>query len=240
VIRNITPSNETGRPFADWALNIGGSQITNFTDGISIPLYVIVLGIIGGYLRYLYKTARLGSINSPMRKIPLFLWDNVPGTDSNIVRIFLKERFDIGWISSQEFVKSQDGNTLTLTNGSSMVTITLDGNFARVALGDKEIYHFPVDRVDGKKVYQTVSWRSWVFYQSLEDLALLFLAPLLAIAVWFLLVLAGTDSKYTFALASFTIGLVTDEAIRALLRFIRRILGTVERGQRDPVTETVA
>jgi hypothetical protein len=106
----------------------------------------------------------------------------------------------------------------------------------RVSLDNKELYSFPLRKNDGIMVYQTISWRSWLFYQSLEDLALLFLAPLLAIAVWFLLTLAGTESKYTIALASLTIGLVTDEAIRALLKFIRRILGE-EKGQRDPITE---
>ena len=166
--------------------------------------------------------------------------EKVPGPDSSIVRSFLKERFDIGWITSQEFTKSEDGKTLTLSNGSIAVSIILDENHAKVSLGDTEIYRFIINKTNGKTVYQTMSWRSWVFYQSLEDLALLFLAPLLAIAVWFVLVLAGTESKYTLALASLTIGLVTDEAIRALLKFIRRILGTVERGQRDPVTESAS
>ena len=60
---------------------------------------------------------------------------------------------------------------------------------------------------------------------------------MLVIAVWFLLIIVGTESKYTLALASLTIGLVTDEAMKALLKFIGRILGTVERGQRDPIAE---
>lgn len=198
---------------------------------------MIVLGIIDGYLRYLYKTARLRTVNTPLREILVFRWENVPGADTSILRSFLKERFDISWIALQEFVRSQENNTLTLSHGSSALRIVLDGNYARLSLDNREIYQFPVERNDGIKVYQTISWRSWIFYQSLEDLALLFLAPLLAIAVGFLLIIAGTESKYTLALASLTIGLVTDEAMKALLKFIRRILGTVERGQRDPIAE---
>ncbi len=180
-------SDQNAGSFAEWTLNVGGNQISNYTQGISIPIYVLVFGFIGGYLRYLYKTARLKTINSPLREI------------------------------------------------------RLDGNNARVILdNDKEIYRFTVKKDDGTKIYQNLSWRSWLFYQSLEDLSLLFLAPLLAVAVWFLLVQAGTSGIYTLALASFTIGLVTYEVIRALLRFIRRVLGTVEQGKRDPITESTA
>jgi hypothetical protein len=46
-----------GNPLTDWVINIGGHWSNNFTSGIVIPIYVIVLGIIGGYLRYLHKSA---------------------------------------------------------------------------------------------------------------------------------------------------------------------------------------
>ena len=134
-------------------------------------------------MRYLYKTARLRTVNTPLREILVFRWENVPGADTSILRSCLKERFDISWIALQEFVRSQENNTLTLSPGFSALRIVLDGNYAILSLDNREIYQFPVERNDGIKVYQTISWRSWIFYQSLEDLALLFLAPLLAIAV---------------------------------------------------------
>jgi hypothetical protein len=49
------------------------------------------------------------------------------------------------------------------------------------------------------------------FYQSLEDIAIPFLAPLLAVAVYFLLKvfgLEGDNAIYTIADVSFSIGLV--------------------------------
>jgi len=60
------------------------------------------------------------------------------------------------------------------------------------------------------------------FYQSLEDIAILFLAPLLAVAVYFLLKvfgLEGDNAIYTIAVVSFSIGLVTEEVIRTLIQF---------------------
>jgi hypothetical protein len=60
------------------------------------------------------------------------------------------------------------------------------------------------------------------FYQSLEDIAILFLAPLLAVAVYFLLKvfgLEGDNAIYTIADVSFSIGLVPEEVIRTLIQF---------------------
>jgi hypothetical protein len=58
--------------------------------------------------------------------------------------------------------------------------------------------------------------------------ALLFLSPLLAITTWFLLGQAGlTEASGIFMLAaiSFTVGLVTDNVIHALIEFANSKLG---------------
>ena len=41
----------------EWIINVGGSQRNNYEDGLAIPLYVVVFGVIGGYLRILYEAA---------------------------------------------------------------------------------------------------------------------------------------------------------------------------------------
>ena len=43
-----------------WVINIGG-QPPNYDYGIQIPISVLIFGILGGYLRYLYKTSKLRS-----------------------------------------------------------------------------------------------------------------------------------------------------------------------------------
>jgi hypothetical protein len=60
------------------------------------------------------------------------------------------------------------------------------------------------------------------------SLIAIFLAPLLAIAVYFLLSIVGLDGPnavYSLAVISFSIGLVTDEVINAPIRFTRDKLG---------------
>ena len=131
----------------EWVVNIGGNQRDGYQDGIQIPIVVVVFGIVGGYLRYLYKTANL----------------------------------------HKDKHKKEENEKI-----------------------DKD-----VTRLD-------------LFYQSLEDIALMFLAPLLAIAVYFLLSIVGLEGPnavYSLAVISFSIGLVTDEVINALIRFTREKLG---------------
>jgi hypothetical protein len=62
VIRhNLNPGggelDVTNNPLIDWGINIGGNWENNFSSGVVIPVYVFILGFIGGYLRYLHKAA---------------------------------------------------------------------------------------------------------------------------------------------------------------------------------------
>jgi hypothetical protein len=76
------------------------------------------------------------------------------------------------------------------------------------------------------------SYRLWLFYHSLEDISLLFLAPLLAIAIWLLLIQAGMQGQEalpTIAVISFSVGLITEEVVQALINFTKSALGTVKK-----------
>jgi hypothetical protein len=111
-----------------WVVNIGGIAFNNYSSGIQIPISVVIFGILGGYLRFLYST----SIEEERKKT-------------------VKEPF----------------------------------------------------------------------FESLKDLALFFLAPLLAVATWLLLYQGGTTSIFTLAVVSFSVGLVTREVVAALILFVR-------------------
>jgi len=64
------------------------------------------------------------------------------------------------------------------------------------------------------------------FYQSLKDIALFFLAPLLALATWFILSQWQTteNAVYTLAVVSFAAGLMTEEIVETMIRFTKRLL----------------
>ena len=127
----------------------------------------MVFGLIGGYMRYLYKTSKL-----------------------------------------IDEVKEKINKSKSQTSGDS--------------LNDKNT------QIEGTKNLQIESQdRMAIFYESLKDIAFFSLAPLLAIAVYFLLFafgLSGDNVIYTQAVISFSIGLVTEDVIRTLIRFTQERL----------------
>lgn len=111
-----------------WVVNIGGIGTNEYENGIQVPVSVVIFGLAGGYLRFLYYTST----------------------------------------RRQEEVIEEES-----------------------------------------------------FYESIKDLALFFLSPLLAIAVWLVLFQGGTTSTFTLAAVSFTVGLVTREVVYSLIGFVK-------------------
>jgi hypothetical protein len=149
----IKPSSVVSSPnvtmsVGEWMINIGGNSSDEYTLGIQIPVAIVIFGIGGGYLRYLFSQA--------------------------------EKRFKNG------------------------VTRTAK--------------HEQPNSVDSHVVFQEI----------LHDVTLLFLSPLLAVAVWLALWQGGLTSTFTLAAVSFVIGLVTKEAGKALVEFARKILQTIE------------
>jgi hypothetical protein len=148
-----------GENAGNWVFNIG--------NALRIPIYVMVFGLIGGYIRYLYKT-------------------------SNLIN---EVKNNINKSKSQTSNNSLNGKDNQIENTENSQTK-------------------PKDRIE-------------VFYESLKDIAFFSLAPLLAIAVYFLLFafgLSGDNAIYTQAVISFSIGLVTEDVIQALIRFTQERL----------------
>ncbi len=55
---NLVTDSNTGLPIKEWAINIGGNIVGKYSLFIiNIPFFVVLLGLIGGYLRYLSKAA---------------------------------------------------------------------------------------------------------------------------------------------------------------------------------------
>jgi hypothetical protein len=136
---------------SQWMINVGGSAADNFAGGIQIPATVLIFGVAGGYLRYLYGLR------------------------------YLYEKKTSGQLDHTE---------------REWGDINIDDKLA-------------------------------LFKHSLRSLSLFFLSPLLAIAVWFVIFQGGTTGKYSIAAISFTLGLVTEEVIQALIGFARSILGGI-------------
>jgi hypothetical protein len=148
--------NEKGHIEVKWLLNIGGAEGDAYTAGIQVPIYVIVFGIAGGYLRYLYD-----------------IWN-------------------------REKVKKKKGLNKPVSRDN--LTVSLE-----------EYY----DRLNRR-----------IFRKSLGDLALIFMSPLVAIAIWFVLFQNGATSDYVLAAVSITVGLLMREIIIKLEEFSGSLVKT--------------
>lgn len=99
VIRhNLNPAggelDVNKNPLIDWGINIGGNWENNFSSGVVIPFYIFILGLVGGYLRYLHKAATKEKLFSskpkeaendkPIEKTSLDFQENTNGEISSI------------------------------------------------------------------------------------------------------------------------------------------------------------
>jgi hypothetical protein len=215
-------SNKIGKPEqgGQWVINVGGNQHNNYTDGIQIPVFVIVFGIIGGYLRFLYDRATVHE-----KKIKE-QFDEIENRLYNNPNIYDKT-YEFREISLAYKLKK----TLIL------LWKRLNGKPVS-AVKEQE----PLDESEKQKLLYEVKRQSEIrqrrrvyLTDSLKDLAYLFLSPLLAIATWFLLNQAGLQEQHNstqgqtsifiLAAVSFTVGLVTHEVVQYLINFVRQRLG---------------
>ena len=179
VMKDTQNSNDTqqDKRNVQWVINIGGSVLNNYSNGITIPFYVVALGWLGGYLRYLHKTV-------------------------SKIRILYEEN-------------NNEENKMELNTN-----LWLHRKRHETYLSKHEYNLLPL-----------------FLYSSFEELAEILLAPLLAIAVWLLMNIAGTVDIFTASLISFSVGLITKDVIYRIIEFSKSTIGQ-QRQPSDKPKET--
>jgi hypothetical protein len=223
--------DETGQPIegGQWIINVGGNQRNNYADGLSIPVYVIVFGAAGGYLRYLYETATTHTKETREefsrirnRITPQFYED-----------IWEFKQLPLSQRIASRFRKNRTTTQKLTTTSSASVTEQEEEKRRK-----EKIHKLTEHEVLKEK-------RKYYLFSSLRNLSLLFLSPLLAIAAWFLLLQAGIRDEqsitgqagiFLIGAVSFTVGLVTDEVVQLLITSTNRILGL--KGKRDDMAKS--
>jgi len=229
-----------------WFIAVGGMKIDNYMSGILIPIYVVIFGLAGGYLRYLYNTSnKIWHLDTTFNaddsdiKYPLFKWNKIRDDEGERERFktFLRNSLGADWITEGTIKMEDDDNKIVSTSKDLASSITIKknklannttvSNSATVNIGDHFYATLLLVQEQGDLVaYLTKKRKIWSFYQSLTDLALLLLSPLLAIAAWFILTRGGDIDKYIVALVSFTVGLATYSIISTLTDFATQKIKT--------------
>jgi hypothetical protein len=208
---SATPSEKQVVEQNSWVINIGGTQDNNYSNGIQIPVYVFVLGLWGGYLRYLYETAT--TVRKTLERESKRIEDHVDNLEDERI-----EEMEIT-VGRFEHIPRETRLALVASPGD-------DAAREEKRRAKRYVMKIRLER------------RSNLF-QSLKNLALLLLAPLLSMAIWLLLVQAGVGDTsqeedenqsglFILAAISITVGLVTNEAIQLLVNFAKDRFGRVE------------
>jgi hypothetical protein len=181
-------------------INAGGSQRDNYAGGIQIPVYALALGLAGGYLRYLYDT-----------------WRNRYEIIGELDKI-KNEVFD----SDHNFYPEKPKREPTIFTGVREYFV---GKPTEPDETERE--KFENERKNLKEIGRRQ--RHFYLFEVLKRVGLVLLSPLLASAMWLFLSQVGFQNQnIVLGAVSFSIGLVTEEAVKSIIKLATRIFGAVE------------
>jgi hypothetical protein len=82
----------------------------------------------------------------------LFNWDEVPGNDSERLKEFLKQEFDIGWVKTAKIKKIRDGKTIEISTEKNYLSLERNNEKTKVilAIDDCRITKFIIMKEKGK------------------------------------------------------------------------------------------
>ncbi len=181
----------------EWVIHVGGSPHDNYLSGIIIPTYVFIFGMLGGYIRFLHKTASGWFVPRATKE-----WNRLnPHKKKDALKkelISLATKADNpGYLREPPKGKTEDK-------------------------GEIEEDEALIKRI--------------IFNNSMEDLALIFLSPILAFVTFFILKQGGIDpisNMPTMAIASFGTGLITNEIITRLENIASSTLNNTNNNKDD-------
>ena len=215
-----------------WVLNVGGWADNSFKSGIQIPIYILVFGIAGGYIRYLfeiYNGWRRG-LSAPTITDPTngsAIRDSNPeitGTSDPSVTIIVFDGDTPVGTTKADKKGTWSVRTSTLSVGTHALkakatddTESSSAFSAVVSINISQAVGGPVRRKESSKEKDEKNLE--LFKKSLQEMALIFLAPLLAIAIWFVLFQGGTTADYTLAAIGITTGFLIREIVTRLISF---------------------
>jgi hypothetical protein len=99
---------------------------------------------------------------SGLDTIDIFIWENVPGGDSDKLTSYLANNFGLEWLDTAVVEKDSDSDTvITISSGNKKkLTITLQEDKATLAIGGKDLYVFQVEEdPDHKRLVKSSSLR---------------------------------------------------------------------------------
>jgi hypothetical protein len=183
----------------DWVLKFGGNISNTEPAGLEIPLYILIFGVLGGYLRFFYFTSN-----------PWLKREILKRLDKSKERYFIQNGGDGLPVSGNENKEGEGLHIDPVNKEGKRLHIDTDNKNEKYKIIINEAYtvgHF----------YPVLS--VVLTNRLMSDLSLLLIAPVLAVMLFFVLSQSGlnlVENVLTFAVTSFTAGLFTEDVIKKL------------------------
>jgi hypothetical protein len=207
--------------FTGWVISIGANVNVKGNSALIIPIFILVAGNVGAYIRYLYGWIREKKIHpNEIEKLTELYLNHKKIVNSLCISSGLKyddirEKKNVDVVKLKHMHNSFDENRDLLYFLPPISTAKLAEYFS---------HKFNIlYEVEGKYEIMKAHLRSIIYEKTIDTISTFFLAPILAIVAWLLLVLGGTsgpNSWETFAVAAFAAGLASNAIIKRLWDFV--------------------
>ncbi|KCZ72624.1 thiol:disulfide interchange protein [Candidatus Methanoperedens nitroreducens] len=103
----------------------------------------------------------------------LFIWDNVPGDDSDEIMMYLREDLDTRWVDNAKIIKTDEDRTIRIFTEEKSAEIMIDENKekAKLKISDDKIYNLKVEQKNDKYIISQENkpiavyfWAIWCQY----------------------------------------------------------------------------
>ena len=200
-------------------ISIGGSNYNENPSGLQIPIYIIVAGILGAYIRYLYgyikgdvktdkgELGKLKKLYCLQKKIV-----NTLCIAAGMKYEEIRKKEDVDMVKLKHVHKNYDDNRNLIYFLPPHATSKLA---EYVSMGFDKLYDVE-DRYEKEKFLL----RFETYFRTIKTIGSFFLAPLLAIVGWLFLDLGGQDQWQTFAIVGFSAGLSANAIIQRIWSFM--------------------
>ena len=228
IEKNDTDSSN----ITEWVISIGGVNDSDNRSGLEIPIYILVAGNIGAYIRYLYGYIK-GKIKTEEKII------------EKLKDLYLLEKKIINSLCiaaglKYEIIRDEEGvDVIKLKHMHKHYDRNRDIIFFLPPNSTYKLSEYVADHFDKlydvESVYEVKKFllRSRVYKRTITTIAAFFLAPLLAVIAWLLLDLSGTHQWQAFAIVSFSAGLGTNAIIKRIWSFMGETLQDDESENND-------
>jgi hypothetical protein len=86
------------------------------------------------------------TIKNTLTNVDVFIWEKVPGDDTDKLIEFLKSNFNLSWIDRAEIKKSAGDDIITISDVDNEIKVKLDSSKSKamLSIGDNNLYEFDI------------------------------------------------------------------------------------------------